>query len=184
MDKYEEAGPKKVEKLVEKEVESKLHEAFNVFAVEKARSPLLLEDPVERILRQVTDIEYTMEIHWATFIEVNGGQFHERWNGRPLWSWSSLIISKNSTKSARFVNKFILSSIIHRIVTVGLQGSSTNSPYTYEIHASGLAPPKVTLSVNLDEGASTYLPVHPWHPKHSKRRPVAVMMLCWGCWNS
>lgn len=42
MDKYEEAGPKKVEKLVEKEVESKLHEAFNVFAVEKARSPLLV----------------------------------------------------------------------------------------------------------------------------------------------
>ncbi|KAI6112702.1 hypothetical protein F5141DRAFT_1109209 [Pisolithus sp. B1] len=47
-----------------------------------------------------------------------------------------------------------------------LYGSSTSpSCYTYEIHASGLMPLDVTLSVNLGEDASRYILVRPWHPK-------------------
>ncbi|KAI6094676.1 hypothetical protein F5141DRAFT_118312 [Pisolithus sp. B1] len=65
-----------------------------------------------------------------------------------------------------FNSKLVLPSTVYPVTAVKLQGSSTSpSRYTYEIHASGLTPLDVTLSVNLGEGAGRYILVRPWHPK-------------------
>ncbi|KAI6132606.1 hypothetical protein EDD16DRAFT_420061 [Pisolithus croceorrhizus] len=63
-------------------------------------------------------------------------------------------------------NKLTLPSIVHQVTAVILQGFLTSpSRYTYAIHASGLVPLEVTLSVNLDKSASKYILARPWHPK-------------------
>ncbi|KAI5994926.1 hypothetical protein F5J12DRAFT_773134 [Pisolithus orientalis] len=65
-----------------------------------------------------------------------------------------------------FNRRLLLPCTIHPVTVVKLQGTSTSpSRYTYEIHASRLTLPKVTMSVNLDKGAGRYILVRPWDPK-------------------
>ncbi|KAI6111674.1 hypothetical protein EDD16DRAFT_948267 [Pisolithus croceorrhizus] len=68
---------------------------------------------------------------------------------------------------ARCVHRrIVLPSIVYPVTTVTRKVPSTSpSRCTYQIHASRLAPLEVTSSVSLDECASKYFLVRPWHPK-------------------
>ncbi|KAI6040917.1 hypothetical protein EDC04DRAFT_2893689 [Pisolithus marmoratus] len=69
----------------------------------------------------------------------------------------------------RFINRrLVLPSFVHPITAVKvLEAWDSPSCHEYEIHASGLMPLRVTLSVNLQKGSRTDLPytlIRPWHP--------------------
>ncbi|KAI6040843.1 hypothetical protein EDC04DRAFT_2672883 [Pisolithus marmoratus] len=69
----------------------------------------------------------------------------------------------------RFINHVLmLPSIIHQINVIKATGASKPPCYVYEIHATGLIPLELRLSLSLQEGSGadlSYILVRPWHPK-------------------
>ncbi|KAI6015428.1 hypothetical protein BKA83DRAFT_4129402 [Pisolithus microcarpus] len=70
---------------------------------------------------------------------------------------------------ARFINHTLaLPSMVHRVTVVKAGGMSSSQCQVYEVHASGLLPLQLALSIKLCEGSGADLPyvlVRPWHAK-------------------